>query len=109
MEFVGDAVAAMHVARDARDVERLAAIVALHQRDRRRRRLARLEHAAEPQRAVQAERDLGLHVGKLLLDQLIGGERPAELLAVEHILPRRDASRIPPRPSRPRRCRSAHC
>ena len=46
------------------------------------------EHPAEPQRAVQAERDLGLHVGELLLHQLIGGERPAELLAVEHVLPR---------------------
>ena len=34
------------------------------------------------------ERDLGLHVGELLLDQLIGGERAAELLAVEHVLPR---------------------
>src|SRR6266849_6270063 len=33
VELVGDAVAAMHVARDAGDVERLAAIVALQQRD----------------------------------------------------------------------------
>ena len=40
------------------------------------------------QRRVQAERDLGLHVGELLLDELVGGERPAELLAVEHVLPR---------------------
>ena len=31
MEFVGDAVAAMHVAGDAGDIERLAAIVALQQ------------------------------------------------------------------------------
>ena len=37
---------------------------------------------------MQSERDLGLHVGELLLDQLIGGERLAELLAVEHVLPR---------------------
>ena len=70
---------------------------------------ARLQHAAEPQRAGQAERDLGLHVGELLLHQLIGGERPAELLAVERVLPRARASRIRRRPSRPRRCRSAHC
>ena len=42
----------------------------------------------EPQAALQAERDLGLHVGQLLLDQLVGGERPAELLAVEHVLAR---------------------
>ena len=37
---------------------------------------------------VQAERDLGLHVGELLLHQLVGGERAAELLAVERVLPR---------------------
>jgi hypothetical protein len=42
----------------------------------------------EPQRRMQSERDLGLHVGELLLDQLIGGERPVELLAVEDVLPR---------------------
>ncbi len=51
-------------------------------------------HAAEPQAALQTERDLGRHVGELLLDQLVGGERPAELLAVEHILACRVRSRI---------------
>ena len=39
--------------------------------------------------ALQAERDLGLHVGQLLLDQLVGRQRPAELLAIERVLPRR--------------------
>jgi hypothetical protein len=37
-------------------------------------------HAAQAQAALQAERDLGLHVGQLLLDQLVGGQRAAELL-----------------------------
>ena len=46
------------------------------------------DHAAEPQRRVQAERDLGLHVGELLLDELVGGERAAELLALEHVVAR---------------------
>ena len=54
------------------------------------------------QRAAQAERDLGLHVGELLLHELVGGERPVELLAVERVLPRARASRIRRRPSRPR-------
>jgi hypothetical protein len=40
----------------------------------------------EAQAALQAEGDLGLHVGELLLDELVGGQRPAELLAVEHVL-----------------------
>ncbi len=43
----------------------------------------------KPQHALQRERDLGLHVRELLLDKLIGCERPAELLAVEHVLARR--------------------
>ena len=71
-----------------RDIERLAAIVALHQRDRSPARPCPPPEPAEPQRALQAERDFGLHVGELLLDQLVGGERTAELLAVEHILAR---------------------
>src|SRR3974390_1259731 len=79
--FLRDAVATVHIAGSARDVERLAAVVALHQRDRRWRGLALLQHAAEPPRAGKPERDLGLHVGELLLDQLIGGERPAELVS----------------------------
>src|SRR5487761_2656326 len=56
--FFRDAVAAVHVARDAGDVERLAAVVALHQRNRRRRRAPLLEHPAETQRAGEPERDL---------------------------------------------------
>jgi hypothetical protein len=86
--LVGDAVAAVHVAGDARDVERLAAVVALDQRDHLGA-LALVDQAADAQRALQAERDLGLHVGELLLDELVGGERPAELLAVERVLARR--------------------
>ncbi|MNS72210.1 hypothetical protein D3C72_1056110 [compost metagenome] len=35
---------------------------------------------------MQAQRDLGLHVGQLLLDELVGGERAAELLAVQRVL-----------------------
>jgi hypothetical protein len=46
MEFVGNAVAAVHVAGKPSDVERLAAIIALEQRDRRRRRLALLDQPA---------------------------------------------------------------
>jgi hypothetical protein len=37
---------------------------------------------------LQAQRDLGLHVGQLLLDQLVGGQRAAELLAVQRVLAR---------------------
>ena len=76
----------MHVAGDAGDVERLAAIVALDEADRLGDQLAGFEPPADAQRRLQAERDLGHHVGELELDELVGGERPAELLAVERIL-----------------------
>ena len=87
-ELVADAVAAQHVARHAGDVQRLAAGVALHDRGDLDRRRALVLHAAQAQAALQAERDLGLHVGQLLLHQLVGGQRLAELLAVEHVLAR---------------------
>src|SRR5262245_45407425 len=70
VELVRNAVAAVHIARQAGDLERLATVVALHQRDRRRRRLAGLQQAPEPQRAGEAERDFRLHVGELLLNEL---------------------------------------
>jgi hypothetical protein len=105
--FGHDAVAAMHVARHPRDVERLAAIVALDQRDHFRRAGALVHQPARPAAPLQAQRDLGLHVGELLLEQLRLRQRLAELLAVEPVLPRAGASNPPPRPSRPRRCRSA--
>ena len=84
--FVRDAVAAQHVARHPRDVQRFAAGVAFHDRSDFDRRGAGVLHPAQLQTALQAERDLGLHVGQLLLDQLVGGQRPAKLLAVQHIL-----------------------
>src|SRR5690606_29779833 len=52
--LVGDAVAAVHVARHARDLERLAARVALHDRGDLRRRLAFVLEPPEAQAALQA-------------------------------------------------------
>ena len=86
MILVGDAVAAMHVAGEAGDLQRLAAVVALHQGDDLRRRLAGVDQAPEPQRALQAQRDLGLHVRQFFLNQLGGGERTPELLALQRVL-----------------------
>ena len=85
---IGHAIGAQHVARFAGDRQRLAAIVALHQRDQGRRGGAVIHHAPQPERAVQPQRDFGLHVGQLLLHQLGGGQGPAELLALQRILPR---------------------
>src|SRR6185295_19892679 len=76
----------VHVARRARDLQRLSAGVALHDRGDLRGGLAFVLQAAETQTALQPKRDLRLHVGELLLDQLVRGERTAELLAVERVL-----------------------
>src|SRR5689334_24947596 len=88
VELVVDAVAAVHVAGEPGDIERLAAIVALEHRNRLRRAAFLILQAAEPQARVQPQRDLGLHIDELFLDQLVGGERPAELLAVERVIAR---------------------
>src|ERR1700730_1519133 len=63
MKLIGNAVAAVHVAGEPRHFQSLAAIVALEQRDRRRRYLALLDQPGQPQHRMQAERDFGLHVG----------------------------------------------
>src|SRR5437667_2537301 len=89
VELVDDAVAAVHVARDPGDVEGLAAGVALHDRRDLGRVLALVLEAPQTQASLQPERDLGLHVGELLLDQLVRGQRPPELLPVERVLARR--------------------
>jgi hypothetical protein len=44
---------------------------------------------AGAQAALQAEGDLRLHVGELELDQLVGRQGPAELTALERVIPRR--------------------
>ena len=87
-ELVADTVATHHVASQTRNVERLAAVVALDERSRFHRRNAFILHAAKTQRGLQAQRDFGLHVGQLFLDQLRGGERAAKLLAVHGVLAR---------------------
>ncbi len=89
VEFVGDAVAAVHVARQPGDVQRLPTVIALDQRDHFRRGLALVHQTSHAQRGVQAQRDFSLHIGQLQLDQLVGGQRAAKLLAVQRVLTRR--------------------
>ena len=86
LELDLDAVAAMHVARGPGDIERIAAIRALDERDHLRRGPALVHQSPDPQRRLESERDSGLHVRELLLEELGLSERPAELLAVETVL-----------------------
>src|SRR4051812_37214473 len=89
-----DAVAAMHVARLACNVQRLPAIVALDEGDHLRCHAPFVEQAADPQRSLQSKRDLRLHVGELLLIELGSGQRLAELPALEPV----SAGAGPPNP-----------
>ena len=68
------------------DVERLAAIVALDDRDHLGRHPPLVHQPPDAQRALEAKRDLGLHVGQFLLEQLGLSQRLAELFAVQAIL-----------------------
>src|SRR6266853_2086581 len=77
-----ESVASQHVAREARDLQRLAAGVALHDRGDLGRVGAFVLHAPEAQHALQPQTYFRLHVGEFFLDELVRGERPAELLAV---------------------------
>ena len=89
LEFLGNAVTAMHVASHARNIQRLAAIVALDDGDHFRCRICLVHQSAHPQGALQAEGDFRLHVGKFFLKELRLSQRPAELLAVKAVLARR--------------------
>jgi hypothetical protein len=76
------------MSRGPSDVERLAAIVALQDRDHLGAVAPHILEPSEPKAGLQAEGDLGLHVDELFLDQLIGGERAAKLPALERIVAR---------------------
>ena len=88
LEIFGDSVAAMHVARVAGNLERLAAIVALHHGNHFRCGGVVFHQPSDPQRPLQAQRDLGLHIGQFLLEKLGLGDWAVELFAIQPVLPR---------------------
>ena len=69
LEALADAVAAVHVASLAGDVQRLAAVVALDDADHLWRGLGLVHQASHLQRGLKPQRDLGLHIGEFLLKQ----------------------------------------
>uniref|UniRef100_A0A0N4Z3S3 LigA n=1 Tax=Parastrongyloides trichosuri TaxID=131310 RepID=A0A0N4Z3S3_PARTI len=86
VQFAGDPGPAVHVAGLAGDGQGLAAVVALHQADGLGNPGARIQQAAQGIGALEAEEDLGLHVGQLLLHQLARRQRAAEQGALGHIV-----------------------
>ena len=87
VQLAGDAGAAVHVARDPGDLQGLAAVVALHHRDGFRHPGALVQQAAERQGALEAQRDVGLHVRQLLLHQLGGSQEATEQGALGDVFP----------------------
>lgn len=69
--LVREAVAAEHVTCVARDLDRLAARVALHHGDELHWRLALVKQTSDLQTRLETDRDLRAHVRELLLDQLV--------------------------------------
>jgi len=61
-------VSAEHVSGLPGDVERLAAVVSLHEGDHLGGELVRFYEPPHAKRGLQPESDLGVHVGELLLD-----------------------------------------
>ena len=63
--FLGNTIAAMHVARCPRNGQRLATIIAFDQRNIFRCAIILVKQAANPKRGLQSKGDVGLHIGKL--------------------------------------------
>ena len=87
--FVGNPIAAVHVARKPGDVQRFAAGITLDHRHHFGGGAAFVHQAAHPQHGLQAERDFCLHVRKFLLYQLVRRQRPAELFSFQRVVARR--------------------
>src|SRR3546814_5161787 len=87
-------VAAVHIARDPRYIERLAAIVALEQADRIGDEPPLVDQPPDAERRLQAQRDFGEHVGELQLHDLVRRERAPELLALAGVTPRRFITKL---------------
>ena len=83
-----------HLRADPRDLQRFAAAIPLQNRRHLDVGDALVFEPSEPQAPLQAETDLCRHVGKFLLDEPIGSKRPAELLAIEYVLPGRGKTRL---------------
>ena len=82
-----NAVAAVNIAGDPGDLQRLAAIVALHHGNCFRHEGAAVQQSAQLQRALNAERNIGLHIGELFLHQLRAGDGLVEDHPIHGVVP----------------------
>ena len=84
----------MHVPRCSRNLERLAAVIALEQRDRLRGSAPFIKQASESKTSVGAECDFCLHIGKFFLNQLICRKGSAELFPLQGVVARSVPAKI---------------
>ena len=87
--FTGNAVAAMHIARLAGNIQSLADIIAFDDGHHFGRKAAFIHQPPDAQAGLIAQRNFGLHIGEFFLIQLIGGQRLVELVPLEAIVTRR--------------------
>ncbi len=99
--FIRNAIAAVHITGMARDFERLADIVALHDRNHIRREPAVIHQAANAQASLKAKRYVTHHIGEFLLEQLCCRQWTTKLVAVEGHIGARRGGRILLHPSHP--------
>src|SRR5664280_148570 len=88
MITIGNAVSAVNVTGRPRNIERLAGAIPLEQGNHLRAGAPVIAQSAQMQTRVQPERNLRLHVSKLLLDQLVGAQWSTKLNSVKRVLTR---------------------
>ena len=81
-------VAAVHIARHPRNIERFAAIVTLDDADHFGCPSARIHRAANGDCGLQAQPNFGQHIRHFKLGYLVCRQRPTELVTIKLILPR---------------------
>ena len=75
----------MHVARGAGNIQRLADIIALHDRHHFGGKPPLIHQPADPQAGLIAKRNFALHIGQFFLVKLVGGQRFVKLVAFKTV------------------------
>ena len=83
--FLRNAVATMHIPRGACNIQRLADIIALHDRHHFGGKPPLIHQPADPQAGLIAKRNFALHIGQFFLVKLVGGQRFVKLVAFKTI------------------------
>ena len=86
LDSLSNAIAPMHVSANPGDIQSFAAIVAFHQANELWAGRAVVHHLTQSEGRLQTQRNFGLHIGQLFLEQLGLRQRLVELLSVQTLL-----------------------